>query len=202
MIAKVEPLTPARALRGPFDYLVPSRMSGVDIGSMLVVPFGRRRMLGVVVDLAEVSEVPADRLLEPLAALERDVPRELLRLGLEVAAEYCSTPARGLALVLPPGTGRGGRPGVTPRRELVAHLTDAGRRALGERNGSAPGSGRCSAGFPAVRPPPPRRRATRAVDTPRCGPSSAADWCASRRSSAGGARHWRRWGRAPRVPPG
>jgi len=130
VIAKVEPLTPARALRGPFDYRVPGHMSGVDVGSMLVVPFGRRRMLGVVVDLAEVSEIPADRLLEPLATLERDVPRELLRLGLEVAAEYCSTPARGLALVLPPGTGRGGRPGVRPRRELVAELTDAGRTAL------------------------------------------------------------------------
>src|SRR3954466_653601 len=128
MIAKVEPLTPARALRGPFDYLVPSEMEGVEVGSMLVVPFGRRRLVGVVVALAERSDVPPERLVEPLKALGRGVPAELVRLGLWVAEEYCSTPARGLALVLPPGTGTGraARP-VGVRRALVAELTDAGR---------------------------------------------------------------------------
>src|SRR5256714_6436006 len=109
MIAKVEPLTPARALRGPFDYLVPSEMEGVEVGSMLLVPFGRRRLLGVVVGLAEHSDVPPERLVEPLQALGRGVPPELVSLGLWVAEEYCSTPASGLALVLPPGTGTGGR---------------------------------------------------------------------------------------------
>ena len=41
---------------------------------MLVVPFGRRRLLGVVVDLADESELPPERLAEPIAALEADVP--------------------------------------------------------------------------------------------------------------------------------
>ena len=130
MIAKVEPLTTARTLRGPFDYRVPGHMTPVDVGSMLVVPFGRRRMLGVVVDLAETSEVPSEQLLEPFTTLEHAVPAELLELGLEVAEHYCSTPARGLALVLPPGTGRGQRPGVRSRSRQVAELTDAGRLAL------------------------------------------------------------------------
>jgi primosomal protein N' (replication factor Y) (superfamily II helicase) len=132
VIAKVEPLTPARALRGPFDYLVPSGMEGVEVGSMLVVPFGRQRLLGVVVEMAEQSDVPPERLVEPLQALGRGVPAELVRLGLWVAEEYCSTPARGLALVLPPGTGTGGLPRVGIRRALVAELTDEGRRALGD----------------------------------------------------------------------
>ena len=137
MIAKVEPLTPARALRGPFDYLLGEELAGVGVGSMLVVPFGRRRLLGVVVDLAGSSDVPADRLVEPLSALEADVPETLVRLGLWVAAEYVSTPARGLALVLPPGTGTGaGRP-LRPRRSLRAALTDEGRATpasgLGDR---------------------------------------------------------------------
>src|SRR3712207_2587513 len=74
MIAKVEPLTAARALRGPFDYRVPGRMAGADVGSTLVVPFAGRRLLGVVVDLAEHSDVPAERLVEPLEALDRGVP--------------------------------------------------------------------------------------------------------------------------------
>src|SRR4051794_27670533 len=131
MIAKVEPLTTARALRGPFDYLVPGTMAGVDVGSMLVVPFAGRRLLGVVVELTERSEVPAERLVEPLEALDRGVPAELVRLGLWIADEYCSTPARGLALVLPPGTGTGGSK-VGIRRALVAEITDAGRAALGD----------------------------------------------------------------------
>src|SRR5947208_14834830 len=112
VIAKVEPLTPARALRGPFDYLVPSGMEGVEVGSMLVVPFGRQRLLGVVVALAERSDVPPERLVEPLQALGRGVPPELVSLGLWVAEAYCSTRARGLALVLPPGTGTAGPPRV------------------------------------------------------------------------------------------
>ena len=130
MIAKVEPLTPARALRGPFDYRLPGEMSEVVVGSMLIVPFGRRRLLGVVVDLAEHSDVPPDRLVEPLAALDRGVPAELVRLGLWVAEEYCSTPARGLALVLPPGAGTGALPRVGIRRALVARITKAGQAAL------------------------------------------------------------------------
>jgi primosomal protein N' (replication factor Y) len=134
VIAKVEPLTPARALRGPFDYRLGDELAGVGVGSMLVVPFGRRRLLGVVVDLAGSSDVPADRLVEPLSALEAHVPEPLVRLGLWVAAEYVSTPARGLALVLPPGTGTGAARPLRPRRSLRAELTDAGR-AAGELRG-------------------------------------------------------------------
>ncbi|MGH2745542.1 MAG: hypothetical protein ACRDN8_24225, partial [Thermoleophilaceae bacterium] len=122
MIAKVEPLTPARALRGPFDYRLAGALEGVGVGSMLVVPFGRRRLLGVVVDLAERSELPPERLVQPVAALEADVPEPLVRLGLWVAHEYVSTPARGLALVLPPGTGTGSARPLRPRRSLRAAL--------------------------------------------------------------------------------
>ena len=149
MIAKVEPLTPARALRGPFDYRLAGALEGVGVGSMLVVPFGRRRLLGVVVELAEQSEIPPERLVQPLAALEADVPESLVRLGLWVAREYVSTPARGLALVLPPGTGTGaGRP-LLPKRSLRAALTDDGRAALAE---GAPRSARA----PERRPARPR----------------------------------------------
>jgi primosomal protein N' (replication factor Y) (superfamily II helicase) len=109
-IAKVEPLTTARALRGPFDYRLPAEMDDVEVGRVVRVPFGRQRLLGVVVDLAESSELPPERLAEPLEALETGVPAELVRLGLWVAREYCSTPSRGLRLTLPPN------PGVRKRR--------------------------------------------------------------------------------------
>jgi primosomal protein N' (replication factor Y) (superfamily II helicase) len=140
VIAKVEPLTTARALRGPFDYLMGEGLvaDGVGVGSVLVVPFGPRRMLGVVVEVAETSDLAPERLAEPIEALESNVPAELVRLGLWVAEEYVSTPARGLALVLPPGTGTGKGRRTKARESLAAALTDAGRAALddGVRLGS------------------------------------------------------------------
>ncbi|HXA55355.1 MAG TPA: primosomal protein N' [Solirubrobacteraceae bacterium] len=149
-IAKVEPLTTARALRGPFDYRLPPDLEGgaVGVGSMLVVPFGRREVLGVVTGLCERSEVAEEKLLAPLRALELGVPVDLVALAEWLAAEYCSTLARALRLVLPAGaTGKGpaglgvrkrrSRAVARPRHEPVGRphaappaLTDDQRRAL------------------------------------------------------------------------
>jgi primosomal protein N' (replication factor Y) len=118
-IAQVEPITSARALRGPFDYSLPEPLrDAVGVGSMLVVPFGARKVLGVVVGLSEASEVADERLLAPLRALELGVPAELVGLARWLALEYCSTLARALGLVLPPGATRrlGGRRRGAPRR--------------------------------------------------------------------------------------
>src|SRR5262245_55437743 len=52
-VARVEPLTTARALRGPFDY---ERTDDVVVGSVVRVPFGGRDVLGVVTELAARSE--------------------------------------------------------------------------------------------------------------------------------------------------
>jgi primosomal protein N' (replication factor Y) len=129
-ILKVEPLTTARALRGPFDYRRPASMDGLEVGSVVRVPFGPRRLLGVVVDFAETSELSPERLAEPIEALEAGAPPELVELGLWVAREYCSTPSRGLQLVLPPGTGTGaGRP-TRAKVELRAEILPAGEQAL------------------------------------------------------------------------
>jgi primosomal protein N' (replication factor Y) (superfamily II helicase) len=128
-ILRVEPLTTARALRGPFDYRQPAEMEALEVGSVVRVPFGPRRLLGVVVELAESSELPPERLAEPIEALESGAPAELVRLGLWVAHEYCSTPSRGLQLVLPPGTGTGGR-SVRSKVELRVEILPAGEEAL------------------------------------------------------------------------
>ncbi len=137
MIARVEPLTPARALRGPFDYRIGDALSDVGVGSMLKVPFGARRLLGVVVEVAEASDLPPERLVEPLAALEADVPPELVRLGLWVAREYVSTPAQG------PGAGAAARHGHGRRQAHdqppLAHRGDHRGRARGAALRRAPG---------------------------------------------------------------
>ncbi len=54
-IARVQPLLTTRSVRGPFDYRLPASLAEVGVGSVLVVPFARRRVLGVVVDLAETQ---------------------------------------------------------------------------------------------------------------------------------------------------
>jgi primosomal protein N' (replication factor Y) (superfamily II helicase) len=100
VIARVEPLTTTRRLSGPFDYRLPAGPVGV--GSIVRVPFGRQALDGVVVELAETSEVPDERLVTPTAVRDESLPDELVELALWMAREYCSTPARALSLVLPP----------------------------------------------------------------------------------------------------
>jgi primosomal protein N' (replication factor Y) len=143
-IAQVQPLTTTRALQGPFDYVLPEELrdGAVGVGSMLVVPFGRREVLGVVVGLAEHSDVAEERLLAPVRALELGVPADLVELAEWLATEYCSTTARALGLVLPPGaarrlSGRKRRAVARPRHRPVGsrsphppELTDEQQRVL------------------------------------------------------------------------
>ncbi len=129
-------MTTTRALQGPFDYRLPDELrGGVDVGSMLVVPFGRREMLGVVVGLAASSDVAEEKLLAPLRALDKgppSLPLDLVALAEWIAAEYCSTVARALNLVLPPQATR--RLSGRKRRTMPApdHL------AVGQRSPTPP----------------------------------------------------------------
>jgi primosomal protein N' (replication factor Y) (superfamily II helicase) len=130
-IARVEPLTRTRAVRGPFDYRLRPDQSGVEVGSLLRVPFGRRVTLGIVLELSDHSELDGDRLAEPAAVLAPAIPPDLVSLARWMANEYCSTMARALSLVLAPGA----TDGAKPKQVLVAGATDAGRAAL---RGEAP----------------------------------------------------------------
>jgi primosomal protein N' (replication factor Y) len=141
-IAKVEPLTTARSLRGPFDYLAPD---GVGKGSLLVVPFGRRDVTGVVVGVAERSDVPAEKLVHPRRVLDEALPPDLVDLAEWMAAEYCSTFARALQLVLPPT-------GARAKTALWAARTPAGDAAINghaaAREASVNGDGATASGRP------------------------------------------------------
>jgi primosomal protein N' (replication factor Y) len=105
-IARVEPLTRTRAVRGPFDYRLADDQDGVEVGSLLRVPFGGGRTLAVVVELSNHSELAPERLAVPEAVLPAAVPPQLVALALWISREYCSTPARALGLVLAPGAKR------------------------------------------------------------------------------------------------
>jgi primosomal protein N' (replication factor Y) (superfamily II helicase) len=122
-------MTTARALRGPFDYRLPEELiAKVTVGSMLVVPFGRREILGVVTALVDHSEVSEEKLLAPLRALDQGpptLPIDLVALAEWLAEEYCSTLARALALVLPPAATRrlsGRKRKVAPARAEHIHV--------------------------------------------------------------------------------
>jgi primosomal protein N' (replication factor Y) len=119
------PLTRTRAVRGSFDYRVDD---DVAVGALLRVPFGNQRALGVVVSLADTSEVAPERLAEPEAVLGAGLPPDLVELAQWMAREYCSTPARALSLMLAPGAAGG----TGARRVLVAELAPAGAAALTE----------------------------------------------------------------------
>ena len=135
-IAKVELITTTRALRGPFDYRIDGLERRIEIGSLLIVPFARRRLLGVVVGLADESELGDDRLAEPDRVLDVSTTAELIELGGWIAERYSSTRSRGIALGLPPGAGTGRIPRAPkPRSEQRARLTAAGRAALGPEGG-------------------------------------------------------------------
>ena len=127
MIARVQPLTRTRAVRGAFDYRLSAdqEQARVGVGALLRIPFGGRRELGVVVELAQRSELPADRLAVPEAVIGAGLTPELVALARWMAREYCSTTARALSLMLAPGAAEGMR----AKRVLVAQLTAAGAAA-------------------------------------------------------------------------
>ena len=112
-VVKVEPITTARVLRGPFDYLAPP---GAVIGTRLIVPFGRRDVPGIVTGLASESE---HELVAPRRVLEPALPHDLVELAFWLADAYCSTPARALALLAPP-------PGMKAKTALYAEAVTKG----------------------------------------------------------------------------
>src|SRR5690242_4839451 len=121
-IARVQPLTRTRALRGPFDYRLGAGHEAVTIGSVLRAPFAGRRTLAVVVEMADRSDIALDRLATPDAVLPTAIPPDLVALAGWMAHEYVSTPARALGLMLAPGT----TSGQGAKLVLTAAITDAG----------------------------------------------------------------------------
>ncbi|MGH2914476.1 MAG: replication restart helicase PriA [Solirubrobacteraceae bacterium] len=136
MIARVHPLTTTRALRGPFDYRIASGQE-VRVGSLLRVPLRSRSVLGVAVAITQRSELAPERLAEVQAVVGPGIGADLVALADWMAAEYCSTVSRALALMIAPGAGAGrGR-----KLALVAQLTQAGEAACTDPATDAVGGG-------------------------------------------------------------
>ncbi len=95
-------------LRRLFDYLPPVALEegaaqSLQPGLRLAVPFGQRRLVGVLVEVAEGSSVPRERLRRVLSVLDDKplVPLDLVELCTWVADYYQYAPGETLAAALP-----------------------------------------------------------------------------------------------------
>jgi primosomal protein N' (replication factor Y) len=109
-----------------FDYLARDATEA-DIGRRVEVPFGTRRRIGVLLALAEASEL-APESLKPLGAIDRQtppLPADLLALARFVANYYHHPLGAVLATLLPPALRRA-RTTRRPDPPLAYRLTQAG----------------------------------------------------------------------------
>ena len=90
------------ALRKEFDYAIPPQLAGkIDVGSRVQVPFGPRKVLGVVTAVAEES---AQTNLKPVVKVIGEqtlVTPKVLKLARWIGEYYCCAPETALKSVLP-----------------------------------------------------------------------------------------------------
>jgi primosomal protein N' (replication factor Y) len=131
--ASVVPLVTARAVSQPFTYEVDD---DVPVGAIVRIPFGRRRVRGLVVAVG--VEAPAGVEVRPVEAVVGSLPEPLVELALWLADYYGSTPARALALVAPETPKRRKEQAPPAERqalagEAVPHELSAPQRAAVDR---------------------------------------------------------------------
>ncbi len=117
-------------VRRLFDYVAPDPVPGaIGIGTRLKVPFGRRRLIGIVVETAPESVLPPDRLRSAVEAVDTLPILDAETLALvRWAADYYHHPlGEALAAALPRAL-RLGAPAV--RREEHWRATPQGLEAL------------------------------------------------------------------------
>ena len=90
------------ALRREFDYAIPPEFAGkVDVGSRVQVPFGPRKILGVVTAVAEASGQTNLKPILKLIGEQTLVTPKVLRLARWIGEYYCCAPEIALKSVLP-----------------------------------------------------------------------------------------------------
>lgn len=90
------------ALRKEFDYLVPAELaSKVDVGSRVQVPFGARKILGVVTAVAEESAQANLKPIIKVIGAQTLITPKVLQLARWIGEYYCCAPETALKSVLP-----------------------------------------------------------------------------------------------------
>jgi primosomal protein N' (replication factor Y) len=113
-------------LRHAFDYLPPLDGVPVPVGARVVVPFGRQRRVGVVVEVAAHSAVPGARLKRITTVLDAEPALDSHALALvQFAADYYQHPVGEVVASALPAALRAGR--ALTAVETRFRLTDAAR---------------------------------------------------------------------------
>jgi primosomal protein N' (replication factor Y) len=90
------------ALRKEFDYSIPAALAGqVDVGSRVQVPFGPRKVLGVVTAVAEESGRANLKPIIKVIGAQTLVTPKVLKLARWIGEYYCCAPETALKSVLP-----------------------------------------------------------------------------------------------------
>ncbi|HMP81918.1 MAG TPA: primosomal protein N' [Verrucomicrobiota bacterium] len=90
------------ALRKEFDYVIPPGLAAqVDVGSRVQVPFGPRKVLGVVTAMAEESAHANLKPILKVIGAQTLVTPKVLKLARWIADYYCCAPEIALKAVLP-----------------------------------------------------------------------------------------------------
>src|ERR1700679_4017043 len=90
------------ALRKEFDYSIPDELAGqVDVGSRVQVPFGARKILGVVTAVAEESAQTNLKPILKVIGAQTLVTEKVLKLARWIGEYYCCAPETALKSVLP-----------------------------------------------------------------------------------------------------
>lgn len=101
-VAHVQPLVRAWRVSHSFSYAIPEKLTGkVDVGSLVRIPFGGRRVRGIVVGLGD----PSDETLDELLGVVIDVPMApppMTEVLDWIAERYVSPKGQTYARVVPP----------------------------------------------------------------------------------------------------
>lgn len=122
-----------------FDYLPPAEHASAEPGARVLVPFGRRKLIGMLAEKAESSELPRDRLAKVIAlpdggdAMLDSVTLDLLKW---CAAYYKHAIGEVVLSALPPALRKPGS--SLPPPPVEYRITDSGLTRLQEGSRGAP----------------------------------------------------------------
>ncbi len=121
---------PAEEVDRPFTYAVPRKLhSQIAVGSMVLVPFGKRREVGYVVGLSFATSYPS---VSEIISIIDDHPvltAEMIELSSWIAYYYISTQIAALRLFLAPGRRRK----IVKRMVLIVKNEHIGETSLSEQ---------------------------------------------------------------------
>lgn len=122
-----------------FDYLAPREATvKLEAGMRLRIPFGRRHLIGVLLDVASHSDLPREKLKAALELLDNEalLPPDLMKLARWAASYYQHPIGEVIQQFIPPGLRRGD---VSNDNILIGwRLTQHGRALTGDMFARAP----------------------------------------------------------------